>query len=182
MLKKELAQNIKKYRIMNNLQQEDLAKKLGVSLQTVSRMERGQTMPKMEVIGKLSDIFEVPVYVLFLTEKELADTRKKEFLIERLYEIRDESEDMEEKVYVDYLKSEYEEMKDMLDDFADRYAMTTEHERRFSNQPNDDYFAFLVRLATFIFSEEKLINSQEMRLDRKNGRLRVHKTLRVGED
>ena len=83
MLKKELAQNIKKYRIMNNLQQEDLAKKLGVSLQTVSRMERGQTMPKMEVIGKLSDIFEVPVYVLFLTEKELADTRKKEFLIER---------------------------------------------------------------------------------------------------
>lgn len=65
MLKKELAQNIKKYRIMNNLQQEELAKKLGVSLQTVSRMERGQTMPKIEVIDKLSEIFDVPVYVLF---------------------------------------------------------------------------------------------------------------------
>ena len=142
MLKKELAQNIKKYRIMNNLQQEDLAKKLGVSLQTVSRMERGQTMPKMEVIGKLSDIFEVPVDVLFLTEKELADTRKKEFLIERLYEIRDESEDMEEKVYVDYLNSEYEEMKEMLDDFADRYAMKKQHEILFYNHTNDDNFEF----------------------------------------
>ena len=182
MLKKELAQNIKKYRIMNNLQQEELAKKLGVSLQTVSRMERGQTMPKIEVIDKLSEIFDVPVYILFLTEKELADARKKEFLIESLYNIRDESEDIEEKVDVDRLDSEYELMKEMLDDFAGRYAMATEHERRFYNNPNDDYFAFLIRLATFIFSEEKLINSQEMRLDRKNGRLRVHKTIRIEED
>ena len=84
--------------------------------------------------------------------------------------------------YVDYLDSEYEEMKEMLDDFAERYGRTTEHERRFSNNPNDEYFAFLIRLATFILSEEKLINSQEMRLDRKNGRLRVHKTISIEED
>ncbi len=64
-------------------------------------MERGQTMPK-----KWKWLVSCLIYwspSLCLTEKELADTRKKSFWLKGCMEIRDESEDMEEKVYADGL-------------------------------------------------------------------------------
>lgn len=54
-----LPDNIKKYRKENNMSQDELAEKLGVSRQSVSLWETGQTQPTIDNIVALSKIFNV---------------------------------------------------------------------------------------------------------------------------
>ena len=54
-----ISDNIKKYRKENNLSQDELAEKLGVSRQSISLWETGQTQPTIENIIALSRIFNV---------------------------------------------------------------------------------------------------------------------------
>ena len=49
-----LSDNIKKFRLANNLTQEQLAVKLGVSAQAVSRWENGDTTPNTDTLKLLS--------------------------------------------------------------------------------------------------------------------------------
>lgn len=51
-----LSDNIKNYRKENNLSQDELAEKLGVSRQSISLWETGQTQPTLENIMALAKI------------------------------------------------------------------------------------------------------------------------------
>lgn len=65
-----LADNIKKYRKQNDMSQDELAEKLGVSRQSVSLWENGQTQPTIDNIIALSRIFNVSSDALLGTAVE----------------------------------------------------------------------------------------------------------------
>lgn len=56
-----IGEKIKDLRIDKNLTQEDLAIKLYISRQTISRWENGKTIPTMENLMQLSHFFSVPI-------------------------------------------------------------------------------------------------------------------------
>lgn len=60
--------NIKVYRAMNDLTQESLAEKVGVTRQTIHAIERGKYDPSLELAFKLSRLFGVRIEELFLYE------------------------------------------------------------------------------------------------------------------
>lgn len=59
-----LAENLKKYRAMKNLTQEDVAEYLGVTPQSVSRWERSECYPDITFLPALANIFETSVDLL----------------------------------------------------------------------------------------------------------------------
>ena len=52
------------FRKQNNLTQEDIAEKLGVSRQAVAKWERGETQPDVESCIKLADLYGVSLDML----------------------------------------------------------------------------------------------------------------------
>lgn len=56
-----LSENLKKYRIMNNLTQEDVAEYLGVTPQSVSKWERSECYPDITLLPALANIFETSI-------------------------------------------------------------------------------------------------------------------------
>ncbi len=62
--------NIKQYRITKNWTQEDLASRLNVARQTVSKWEQGINEPDISTLKKLSEVFEVSVDVLLGKETQ----------------------------------------------------------------------------------------------------------------
>jgi len=70
-----LAEKIQQLRRRNNFSQEQLADKLGVSRQSVSKWESGQSVPEIDKIVQLSDIFGVTTdYLLKNIECKLDNT------------------------------------------------------------------------------------------------------------
>lgn len=65
-----LGDNIKKYRKENNISQEVLGEKLGVSRQSISLWENNQTQPSLENIVALANIFNISTDDLLLSTKE----------------------------------------------------------------------------------------------------------------
>lgn len=59
-----LSENLKKYRIINDLTQEDVAKYLGVTPQSVSKWERNECYPDIALLPALANIFETSVDLL----------------------------------------------------------------------------------------------------------------------
>ena len=59
-----LAENLKKYRILKNLTQEDVADFLGITPQSVSKWERGECYPDITFLPALANIFETSVDLL----------------------------------------------------------------------------------------------------------------------
>lgn len=59
-----LADNLKKYRILKNLTQEDVADFLGITSQSVSKWERGECYPDITFLPALANIFETSVDLL----------------------------------------------------------------------------------------------------------------------
>lgn len=55
----KINEQLKKYRIENNLTQQNLADKLNVSRQTISKWETGRGLPDIENLIWLSDIYQV---------------------------------------------------------------------------------------------------------------------------
>ncbi len=58
-MKNNLSDNIKKLRKDNNLSQEDLADKLGVSRQSISKWEQGDAYPEMDKLMQMAELFNV---------------------------------------------------------------------------------------------------------------------------
>ena len=56
-----LNENIKKIRQSKSLSQEELAIKLNVVRQTVSKWERGLSVPDSEMLVSISDILDTPI-------------------------------------------------------------------------------------------------------------------------
>ena len=65
-----LGDNIKKYRKQNNISQEALGEKLGVSRQSISLWENNQTQPSLENIVALAEIFNISTDDLLTRTKE----------------------------------------------------------------------------------------------------------------
>ena len=60
-MKLNFAENIRKLRRENGFTQEQLAEKVGVSFQTVSRWETGVVYPDIELLPALAELFETRV-------------------------------------------------------------------------------------------------------------------------
>lgn len=60
-INENIAQNIIKLRKMNKLTQQDLAAKLNYSDKAISKWERGDSVPDIEMLCKISEIFNVNV-------------------------------------------------------------------------------------------------------------------------
>lgn len=58
--------NIKVYRAMNDLTQESLAEKVGVTRQTIHAIEKGKYDPSLELVFKLSRLFGARIEDIFL--------------------------------------------------------------------------------------------------------------------
>ena len=54
---KSLGQKIKRYRLINDIRQEDMAEKMGVSRATLINYEKGHTVINIDILNKLKKIF-----------------------------------------------------------------------------------------------------------------------------
>ncbi len=68
-MKLHIAENLRRLRQCRNLTQEQLAERLGVSFQAVSRWETGLSYPDIELIPELAAFFDVSTDVLMGVEK-----------------------------------------------------------------------------------------------------------------
>ena len=76
-MKINLAENLKKIRKENNLSQEQLAEKLGVSRQSVSKWEAGQAYPEMDKVLQICKLFNLNMDELFNQDvKEIKETKE----------------------------------------------------------------------------------------------------------
>ena len=73
----EIGKKIQIFRKQNNLSQEELAEKMGVARQTISKWELGETSPDLLQAKKLSQIFSVSL-------DELTDNDIKEIIINKV--------------------------------------------------------------------------------------------------
>ena len=64
-----LSDNLKKIRKDNNLSQEALAEKLGVSRQAVSKWESGLAYPEMDKVIQICNMFDLNIDELFVPVK-----------------------------------------------------------------------------------------------------------------
>lgn len=67
-IKKLLGLKIKEYRKANNLTQEQLAELVGIGTANISYIETGKFSPSIETLKKLSEIFKVYPYELYMFE------------------------------------------------------------------------------------------------------------------
>ena len=56
-----LSENLKKYRILKNLTQEDVARYLSITPQSISKWERGECYPDITFLPALANIFETSI-------------------------------------------------------------------------------------------------------------------------
>jgi len=61
---------IKVQRAILDLTQDDLAKKIGVSRQTINSIEKNRYVPSTVLALKLSDVFKLPVNDFFTLEED----------------------------------------------------------------------------------------------------------------
>lgn len=61
---------LKVQRAIKDLTQDDLAKRIGVSRQTINSIEKGRYVPSTVLALKLSVIFEISVNEFFTLEKD----------------------------------------------------------------------------------------------------------------
>lgn len=57
---------LKVYRAMNDLTQEDLAEKLGITRQTVIAIESGKYLPSLPLAFKIAKLFKVKIEEVFI--------------------------------------------------------------------------------------------------------------------
>ncbi|MBO0428371.1 helix-turn-helix transcriptional regulator [Vagococcus fluvialis] len=62
-----------KKRQEKNMSQEELSNKLFVSRQTISKWEKGDSVPDIDKVKKIADIFEIDLNYLISGEKETKD-------------------------------------------------------------------------------------------------------------
>ena len=59
-----LSKNLRKHRVLKNLTQEDVAEYLGITPQSVSKWERGESYPDITLLPALANIFETSIDLL----------------------------------------------------------------------------------------------------------------------
>jgi putative transcriptional regulator len=57
--------NLKVQRVIKDMTQEELAKKLGVTRQTINAIEKGKYNPSLVLVFKMAKLFDVKIEELF---------------------------------------------------------------------------------------------------------------------
>jgi putative transcriptional regulator len=60
--------NLKKYRQLNELTQQELANKVNVRRETVARLENAKYNPSLELAVRISKVLDTPIEELFIFE------------------------------------------------------------------------------------------------------------------
>lgn len=71
-----LSENLKKYRVLKNLTQEEVAEYLGITSQSVSKWERGESYPDITLLPALANIFETSIDLLVGMDAIRAETAR----------------------------------------------------------------------------------------------------------
>lgn len=69
----KLAENLKNKRKENNLSQEEVAKKLNISRQSISKWETGTSYPDIENLIKLSELYNISLDELIKGDSEFQE-------------------------------------------------------------------------------------------------------------
>lgn len=59
---------LKKYRLLKELTQEQLAQAVGVRRETIMRLEKGQYNPSLKLAVEISRVVEAPIEEIFIFE------------------------------------------------------------------------------------------------------------------
>jgi putative transcriptional regulator len=62
---------LKVYRAMHDLTQEDLAREIGITRQTIIAIEKGKYNPSLELAFKIATYFEVTIEDIFVYDQNL---------------------------------------------------------------------------------------------------------------
>ena len=81
----ELANRLYEYRKQSGLSQEELAEKLGISRQSVSKWERAESCPDTDNLIELSKIYNVTMDELLNTSKDIKNIKE-----EKVEEVKEE--------------------------------------------------------------------------------------------
>jgi transcriptional regulator with XRE-family HTH domain len=98
-----LPENLKKYRILKDLTQEDVAEFLGITAQSVSKWERGESYPDITFLPALANIFETSVDLLIGMDAIRAEETRYNIHKKAVAYQRSGDYDMAEKTYRDAL-------------------------------------------------------------------------------
>lgn len=98
-----LPSNLKKYRILKELTQEDVAEFLGITPQSVSKWERGESYPDITLLPALANIFETSVDLLLGMDTIRAEETRYNIHKKAVEYQRNGNLDMAEKTYRDAL-------------------------------------------------------------------------------
>jgi len=60
--------HVKKYRLLKEMTQDELAKSVGIRRETIGRLEQAKYNPSLELAVKISRVLEVPIEELFQFE------------------------------------------------------------------------------------------------------------------
>lgn len=60
--------HVKKYRLLKEMTQDELAKAVGIRRETIGRLEQAKYNPSLELAVKISRVLEVPIEELFQFE------------------------------------------------------------------------------------------------------------------
>jgi transcriptional regulator with XRE-family HTH domain len=70
-LKKQFGQRVKRVRLAAGITQERLADSVGVTIETISNIERGVYGPSFDTLEKLAAALNTPVHELFIFSETL---------------------------------------------------------------------------------------------------------------
>ncbi len=98
-----LAENLKKYRMLKNLTQEEVADYLCITAQSVSKWERGESYPDITFLPALANIFETSVDLLMGMDTIRAEETRYNIHKKAVEYQRNGDYDMAEKIYRDAL-------------------------------------------------------------------------------
>jgi transcriptional regulator with XRE-family HTH domain len=86
----DLGKAIKSLRLAKAMRQSDLAEKVGVEPTTISRYERGDYAPSLDVLAVIAEVLETPLHSFFTEPSKEADLSSlRHELIDAIYEISD---------------------------------------------------------------------------------------------
>ena len=98
-----LPENLRKYRIIKNLTQEDVAEYLKITPQSVSKWERGESYPDIMLLPALANIFETSVDLLLGMDTIRAEETRYNIHKQAVMHQREGNLDAAEKIYRDAL-------------------------------------------------------------------------------
>lgn len=71
-----LSEALRLIRVFNDLKQNQVAEKLNLSTTYISEIESGQKMPRMDVIKKYSEVFDIPISSIIFFSEQLSKKNK----------------------------------------------------------------------------------------------------------